>query len=95
MFLVPALWNFHTHLTMEEEVGYAERSLREFVPKGVLNAVDMGGELNRLESWRSSIRSRDRIGPKIFFAGPFIDGEKDLDGIADSKRLATAKHGSC
>jgi len=80
LFLIPGLWNFHAHLTMEEGEGYAERSLDDFVPNGVLTAVDMGGELERLNAWRDEILAGARTGPAILVAGPFIDGEKDLDG---------------
>ena len=82
LFLIPGLWNFHAHLTMEEGEGYAERSLDAFVPNGVLTAVDMGGELGRLNEWRREILAGTRMGPTILVAGPFIDGEKDLDGSA-------------
>lgn len=97
LFVIPGLWNFHTHLTMEESEGYAERSLDAFVPHGVLTAVDMGGDLERIRAWRAEIAAGTRRGPRILAAGPFIDGAKALDGserMRQWRRASTVEIGS-
>lgn len=80
-FLVPGLWDSHTHLTM-----FGEGSLPLLVSLGVTTVRDMGGDPKLLSSWRDSVASGQRTGPRIFQAGPIIEGAWWLDRV--TKALA-------
>jgi imidazolonepropionase-like amidohydrolase len=72
-FLIPGLWDMHVHLSFA-----GETALAALIVNGVTGARDLGGDLNRIDSWRREIESGDRIGPRIFRAGPFVDGPKKM-----------------
>ena len=75
-FLIPGLADMHVHLT---GAGEPEGSRAFIVPLLVANGIttvrDMGGYLDSLIPMREEIRAGKRVGPQIFFAGPYLDGE--------------------
>ncbi len=75
-FLIPGLTDFHLHLT---SAGEPKGSRDFFVPllltNGITTVRDMGGYLQSLVPLRREIRSGKRLGPKIFYAGPYLDGD--------------------
>ncbi len=73
-FLIPGLWDMHTHLSY-----FGEDALRLLVGNGVTGVRDMGGDITEIDSWRKEIANGTRIGPRIFRAGPFVDGPKNMD----------------
>jgi len=74
-FLIPALFDSHVHLT---GAGEPEGSRNFFLPlllaNGIATVRDMGGYLESLVPLRRDIREGKRLGPEIFFAGPYLDG---------------------
>lgn len=68
-FLIPGLWDMHVHVQHDPDIFY-----RLFIANGVTGVRDMGGPLDKLKKWRSQIREGKRIGPRIVFAGPHLDG---------------------
>ena len=70
-FLIPGLWDAHAHVTYGDET-----TLGVLVANGVTSVRDMGGELDVLEPWRARIEKGDLVGPRIFRAGPTVDGPK-------------------
>jgi imidazolonepropionase-like amidohydrolase len=72
-YLIPGLWDMHTHLS-----SYGEEALAALVPHGVLAVRDVGGKLIQLDAWRAEIDRGARRGPRIFRAGPFVDGPKEM-----------------
>ena len=68
-FLIPGLWDMHVHVQRDPDILYPL-----FVANGVTGVRDMGGPLNELKKWRSQIAAEERIGPRIFLAGPYLDG---------------------
>src|SRR5882724_5329409 len=74
-FLIPGLADMHAHLT---GAGEPDGSRNFIVPLLVANGIttvrDMGGYLESLEPLRKEIREGKRVGPEIFFAGPYLDG---------------------
>jgi N-acetylglucosamine-6-phosphate deacetylase len=75
-FLIPGLADFHLHLT---GAGEPDGS-RDFFPplllaNGITSVRDMGGYLQSLKPLREKIRGGKRLGPEIFFAGPYLDGD--------------------
>ena len=65
------LWDAHSHLSW-----YGEAALDSLVKYGVVGVRDVGGDALQLRQWRDDINRGERRGPKIFFAGPVIDGPK-------------------
>ena len=75
-FLVPGLTDFHLHLTgAGEPTGSRNFFLPLLLANGITTVRDMGGYLQSLVPVREEIRSRNRLGPQIFFAGPYLDGD--------------------
>jgi imidazolonepropionase-like amidohydrolase len=74
-FLIPGLADMHTHLTgAGEPTGSREFILPLLIANGVTTVRDMGGKVEYLESLRKEIDSGKRVGPQIFFTGPYLDG---------------------
>jgi predicted amidohydrolase len=75
-FLIPGLAGMHVHLTGAGE----PRGSREFIiplllANGVTTVRDMGGKVEYLGALRSEIEGGARLGPQIFFTGPYLDGD--------------------
>jgi cytosine/adenosine deaminase-related metal-dependent hydrolase len=70
-FLLPGLWDMHVHLTYGDEM-----DLGVLVANGITAVRDMGGDLNVLDAWRARIEAGELVGPRIFRAGPTVDGPK-------------------
>ena len=74
-FLVPGLADMHVHLTgAGEPSGSREFILPLLLANGITTVRDMGGYLESLIPLREEINQGKRLGPQIFFAGPYIDG---------------------
>jgi imidazolonepropionase-like amidohydrolase len=74
-FLIPALVDSHVHLTgAGEPDGSREFFLPLLLANGITTVRDMGGYLESLVPLRRDIREGKRLGPAIFFAGPYLDG---------------------
>ena len=70
-YLIPGLWDMHVHLSL-----YGEASLPALIQNGVTGVLDLGGDLAQLDHWRDEIRNGQRLGPRIYRSGPFVDGYK-------------------
>ena len=74
-FLIPGLADMHIHLTGSGEPdGSREFILPLLVANGITTVRDMGGYLDALKKLRQEINSGKRLGPQIYFAGPYLDG---------------------
>jgi imidazolonepropionase-like amidohydrolase len=74
-FLIPGLVDAHLHLTgAGEPNGSREFFLPLLIANGITTVRDMGGYLESLKPLRDDIKRGKRIGPQIFFAGPYLDG---------------------
>jgi hypothetical protein len=74
-FLIPGLADMHVHLTgAGEPSGSREFILPLLVANGITTVRDMGGRVDVLQQLRSEINSSKRVGPQIFFTGPYLDG---------------------
>ena len=65
-FVMPGLWDMHIHPSREEHLGL-------MVANGVLGARIMMGAAEQL-AWRARIELRELIGPRLFIAGPILEG---------------------
>lgn len=74
-FLIPGLADMHVHLTgAGEPEGSREFMIPLLVANGITSVRDMGGYLESLLPLRKEIEAGTRLGPRIFFAGPYLDG---------------------
>ena len=80
-YLIPGLWDMHVHLTYDEELTSAMPGL--FLRWGVTSIRDTGGLLHEVVPVVEALRAEGAIAPRVFFAGPLMDGERvvyDGDG---------------
>lgn len=74
-YIIPGLADMHLHLTgAGEPVGSREFIIPLLVANGITTVRDMGGKAEYLKELRTEIESRKRVGPQIFFTGPYLDG---------------------
>jgi N-acetylglucosamine-6-phosphate deacetylase len=74
-FLIPGLADMHIHLTgAGEPSGSREFIIPLLVANGITTVRDMGGNVEGLKQLREEINSGKRVGPQIFFTGPYLDG---------------------
>jgi hypothetical protein len=66
------LWDAHVHLTY-----WGEDALDSLNKYGIVGVRDAGADLSLLRRWRAEIASGKRRGPRIYFAGPDINGPRD------------------
>lgn len=70
------LWDAHTHISW-----WGEDALDSLTKYGIVGVRDCGGDLQQLRRLRDAIAAGTRKGPRIYFAGPQIDGPKDNDSL--------------
>lgn len=70
-YLIPGLWDMHVHLSWTKG-----GALPVLVANGVTGVRDMGGRLGELDEWRTKIAAGILTGPRIFRAGPILNGQK-------------------
>ena len=74
-FLIPGLVDMHAHLTgAGEPTGSREFILPLLLANGITTVRDMGGDLDSLLKLRKEIEGGKLQAPRIFFAGPYLDG---------------------
>jgi imidazolonepropionase-like amidohydrolase len=74
-FLIPGLVDMHAHLTgAGEPTGSREFILPLLLANGITTVRDMGGDLESLLKLRKEIEEGKLQAPRIFFAGPYLDG---------------------
>jgi hypothetical protein len=72
-YLIPGLWDFHVHLTYDDRLTAAMPGL--FLSWGITSVRDTGGLMHEILPVVESMRARGAIAPRVFFAGPLLDGE--------------------
>ena len=75
-FLIPGLCDMHVHLAgVTADPKWSKTTLLPLlIANGVTTVRDMGGDLAALQSWRKEIAGGKLIGPRIYAAGPMLDG---------------------
>ncbi|HST08400.1 MAG TPA: alpha/beta fold hydrolase, partial [Gemmatimonadaceae bacterium] len=71
-YLIPGLWDMHVHLSFPE--GAAKTFLPVMVANGILGARDMHSFLSAIVAIKREVASGAQIGPRLFIAGPAVDG---------------------
>ncbi len=96
-YIIPGLWDMHTHPDdpevwwMKPIPAHRDQLMPLFVLYGVTGTRDMAGSLEVVNDWRRRIRQGALLGPEIIAAGPLLDGPNAMwDGsvsIADARRV--------
>jgi len=74
-FLIPGLWDMHVHEVFGDWLPRNEKVvLPLFVANGITGVRDMGGDLPVLREWRAQIAAGKLLGPRMYIAGPMLDG---------------------
>jgi imidazolonepropionase-like amidohydrolase len=73
-FLIPGLWDMHTHVAgINADPAWSKNVLLPLlVANGITGIRDMGGDLRVLQEWRREIASGALLGPQIVAAGPML-----------------------
>ena len=71
-YLIPGLWDFHVHLTYDARLTEAMPGL--FLHHGITSIRDTGGPLERVVPVVDAMRADGAVAPRVFFAGPLLDG---------------------
>jgi len=73
-FLIPGLWDMHTHVAgISADPAWSKNVLLPLlVANGITGIRDMGGDLRALQEWRREISSGALLGPQIVAAGPML-----------------------
>ncbi len=73
-FLIPGLWDMHTHIAgISADPAWSKNVLLPLlVANGITGIRDMGGDLSALQQWRRDIASGTLFGPQIVAAGPML-----------------------
>ena len=73
-FLIPGLWDMHTHVAgINADPAWSKNVLLPLlVANGITGIRDMGGDLRSLLEWRREIASGALLGPQIVAAGPML-----------------------
>ena len=72
-YLIPGLWDFHVHLTYDERLTAVMPQL--FLSYGITSVRDTGGLMHEILPVVEKMRAAGEIAPRVFFAGPLLDGE--------------------
>lgn len=71
LFMIPGLFDAHAHLSY-----FKASALPTLLANGVTSVRDMGGLLNELDLWRTETDTGVRLGPRIYRAGPILNGKQ-------------------
>jgi cytosine/adenosine deaminase-related metal-dependent hydrolase len=71
-FLIPGLWDFHVHLTYDDR--FTPSMPEMFLSYGITSVRDTGGLMHNMLPVVESMRAPDTVAPRVFFAGPLLDG---------------------
>lgn len=83
-YLVPGLWESHTHLTSSaSKAGEVSRPLAEYLAAGITSVVDLGGPLDIARAHRENPSDR---AARPFFAGPVFTGIHGWPVLDDTRR---------
>jgi imidazolonepropionase-like amidohydrolase len=88
-FLIPGLWDMHTHLTDSRA-----SALPALAATGVTYVRDAGnGNLAEIDAWRGQVAAGEVLGPTIFRAGPTLNGQESqyhivIANAADARMAA-------
>ena len=67
-FLIPGMWDMHSHIT------HPEVDMPAYLANGVLGLRSMGGVEDKVFAWKKALDDGTLFGPRAFVSGPILDG---------------------
>jgi imidazolonepropionase-like amidohydrolase len=94
-FLIPGLWDMHTHVAgISADPQWGKLLLPQYLAHGITGIRDMAGDVDALLAWKRDQAEGRLEGPRMFIAGPFIDGSSQgFDHPGDVIAATTAEAG--
>lgn len=86
-FLIPGLTDMHVHV-----LGPDRQHSALFLAAGVTTVLDLGGQLSDLVAHRAAIQTGATPGPRLLFAGPFLEEGEPYQGFAHMSRRIDPAH---
>lgn len=71
-YLIPGLWDMHTHTWSEEQI------FPLLIANGVTGIRGMYDDMNNVKRWRKKINEGELTGPLLKVSGPIVDGPKPI-----------------
>ena len=91
-YLIPGLWDMHTHVYFDGTAAAGtDLILPLLLANGVTGIRDMGSELDSVLQARAAVAAHQRLGPRLVVCGPMLDGPKSPYQAAIA--IATAEDG--
>jgi len=76
-YLIPGLWDMHTHVYFDNTAADGtDLVLPLFLANGITGVRDMGSELGPVLHAREEIAAHGMSGPRMIVSGPMLDGPK-------------------
>ena len=76
-YLIPGLWDMHTHVYFGGTAGDGDDLILPlFLVNGVTGIRDMGSDLDRVLRGREEVAKHRLLGPRMVVSGPMLDGPK-------------------
>ena len=92
MYVIPGLWDMHTHAYFGWSADFGdEYVLPLFIANGVTGIRDMGSDLDAVLRARSAVAAHTLLGPRMVVSGPMLDGPNAT--FAASIAIATPEDG--
>ncbi len=74
-FLIPGLWDMHTHVAgISADPKWGKNLLPIYLAHGIVGIRDMAGDVDALLAWKREQAEGKLIGPRMILSGPFLDG---------------------
>ena len=91
-YLIPGLWDMHTHVFFDGTAAAGtDLILPLLLANGVTGIRDMGSELEAVLRARADVAAHRLLGPRLLVSGPMLDGPKSP--YKASVAIATAEDG--
>ena len=82
-YLIPGLWDMHTHVYFDRTAADGtDLILPLFLVNGVTGIRDMGSNLDAVLQARAAVAEHRLLGPRMVVSGPMLDGPKSQYGAA-------------
>ncbi|MFN8574242.1 MAG: amidohydrolase family protein [Gemmatimonadaceae bacterium] len=75
MYLIPGLWDMHTHAYFGWDRAFGDDYVMPlFLANGVTGIRDMGSDLDAVLRARTAVATHRLVGPRMVVSGPMLDG---------------------
>jgi len=100
-YLIPGLWDMHTHVYFDHTAGDGtDLILPLLVANGITGIRDMGSNLDSILEARAKVAAHTMLGPRMVVSGPMLDGAGSSYGAAigivtpeDGRKAVDMLHG--